>query len=125
MSEDMYVLKHKVTPVQLVRLNDRTMQESPEDYPDSYLITVLSEAIESDIKIPYGFDQVQDWIVALKSGKKIVNPMSPREELEQYYDQYCSDTPAGREVRVIIKETVDIIAKEHPDVADWLGDNDA
>lgn len=79
-------------------------------------------------------ETVEDWIAALKSGKKIVNPMSPREELEIYYadQEDAIKYPIDMEGRIRaiairkgIKKAVEIIAKEHPDVADWLGDQNA
>lgn len=64
-------------------------------------------------------DQIEDWITALKSGKKIINPMSPREELKHYYESECGYVQYG------VNKAIEIIAKEHPDVANWLKDGDA
>lgn len=65
-------------------------------------------------------DEIRDWLLAVESGKKIVNPLSPREEVRELY--YSQKNEHGE--RSLILDLLEIIAKEHPDVADWLGDKD-
>lgn len=128
MSEDVYVLTHKASVEQLDNLNKTEFWDEPEDYDDSNLISNLYSTIECDVT-PYGMSQVCDWIAALKSGKKIVNPMSPREELKQYYDGMCFsvESRSGNPFypKQLIECVVEIIAKEHPDVSGWLKDGDS
>jgi hypothetical protein len=73
-------------------------------------------------------DELDDWIAAVKSGKKIVNPMTPREELKKYYDGMCYsvESRAGNPFypKQLIECAVEIIAKEHPDVSGWLEEDD-
>lgn len=68
-------------------------------------------------------DWIDEVIKACRSGKKIVNPMSPREELKKAHDYYSSDIAisafdGGRAAGIEL--AVEIIAREHPDVKDWL-----
>ncbi|MCO7127783.1 hypothetical protein NIE88_18720 [Sporolactobacillus shoreicorticis] len=114
MSES-YVLNEKVAVDTLERLNNTgecTLSEC--------LYRALGTTPTSD-----DLDQASDFITALKSGKKIVNPLSAREELKDELKKFyqLSDMQTG--YRKGIHEAVRIIAKEHPDVADWLGDQDA
>jgi hypothetical protein len=78
-------------------------------------------------------EEIIDLVHAVFSGKKIVNPMSPREELEMYLTDRQEEAkyPSGDDVRIRVigikqgvKKAIEIIAKEHPDVADWLKDSD-
>jgi hypothetical protein len=104
-----YVLNKRVTEETLERLNNTG------DYTLSQcLYRALGTANASD-----DLNQASDFISALKSGKKIVNPLSPREELRKVYERhndYVPGTQAGIEI------AIKIIAKEHPDVVDWLKD---
>jgi hypothetical protein len=121
MNEDVYVLKKRIDPVVLGILNDG-------DAVPSSLIKVSIITMENCKFRMADLDDISDWIAALKSGKKIVNPMSAREELRKM----LKDEESEPEDRLwydgwkkgIIRAT-EIIAKEHPDVKDWLGDQDA
>lgn len=69
-------------------------------------------------------EEIVDIVHAVFSGKKIVNPMSPRDELKQWYDGFSAGCISHLNVRESIEKVIEIIAKEHPDVADWLKDSD-
>lgn len=86
----------------------------------SLLWALQQEDSESFGKYVPSDETVEDWIAALKSGKKIVNPLSPKEELRSLYFgiEGLSDFHSG------INQALKIIAKEHPDVKDWLKDNE-
>lgn len=119
MSEDVYVLEKAV---------------------NSAILYELNMSIDASLRLYKGYTaylrrthhgyptmkEIEDWVSAIESGKKIVNPMSPKEELKQYYDGMCLyiETHAGNLIypKEYIKRVVKIIAKEHPDVADWLED---
>lgn len=115
MSEDVYVLNKAIEQPVLEILNSNQLE-------DKIDTEMLCDAIEA-INIWPDLDQVENWIAALKSGKKIINPLSPKEELEKtfkaaasYHEvSYCEGYKTG------IETALSIISKEHPDVADWLG----
>lgn len=117
MSEE-YVLPLKASKNELSRLNDLTEDDelcSPE-WRFAYFMRDRSSVTS--------LDWIKQIIKACESGKKIVNPMSPREELKNELKKFyqLSDLQTG--YRNGIHEAVRIIAKEHPDVAQWLdGDN--
>jgi hypothetical protein len=114
MNGDVYVLKNKVHSTVLSSLNGYG-----NDSNAGKLASALADTWPSD-------NDLDDWIAALKSGKKIVMQMSPREELLQLYNEYlakrvpCSEESFVNGMKCGIKDAVKIIAKEHPDVADWL-----
>ncbi|WP_028983307.1 hypothetical protein [Sporolactobacillus terrae] len=113
MSEQ-YVLKTSVSENQLRALNE------------AYGTWAIKSAIEKDKDYPT-FEEVADWLAAKRSGKKIVNPMSPRDGLKSVYEKYKqSDTSDSYYQGMArgIRNAVEIIAKEHPDVADWLEEGD-
>jgi hypothetical protein len=89
------------------------------------------------LKVDYhaisGVDEVDDWANAIKSGKKIINPLSPREEFETMWEiaknNAKPDIVDGSDEKCLayadgIYDAAKIIAKEHPDVADWLKDGE-
>jgi hypothetical protein len=68
-------------------------------------------------------EEIVDLVHAVFSGKEIVNPLSPEEEFRKKRAELI-----GSDLDVVgefVDPLVEIIAKEHPDVADWLGDKDA
>jgi hypothetical protein len=69
-------------------------------------------------------DELEDWIAAIKSGKNIVNPLSPRKELRMYLEDILHGKKHGITRYEIAFQTAEIIAKEHPDVKDWLEQDD-
>lgn len=117
MSEDVYVLKELISFDALRSLNHSRDK--------SKIVENLWHAIGNLDKGWPQFDQVEDMIAALKSGKKIVNPMSPREELEKFRETPVDVvSPEPISFNDIIDTVIEIIAKEHPDVKDWLKDGD-
>lgn len=108
MSEDVYVLNKKVSKPVLYNLNQKKSIE-----------TALTHNYQKE-----DFNQIEDWIAALKSGKKIVNPMSPKEELKLKYRDIESDEFNFVNPKTIIEDVVEIIAKEYPDVKGWIKDDD-
>jgi hypothetical protein len=108
MSEDVYVLKYKLPHEILDYLNDHPGKAG------------LSKVLR-DVVTFKGKDEVLDMVNACWSGKKIVNPMTPREELKKLMDTsyWTEDFVAG------VQRAVEVIAKEYPDVADWLKDGDS
>ncbi|MFT8362937.1 MAG: hypothetical protein ABF608_07110 [Sporolactobacillus sp.] len=109
MSEE-YVLKNKAEKYVLDDLNN---QKKP--YAER-----IGYAINDSNSDYISLETVEDWISALKSDMKIVNPLSPREELRSLYFgiEGFSDFHSG------INQAIKIIAKEHTDVADWLEDGE-
>lgn len=75
-------------------------------------------------------EQLEDWCAAVKSGKKIVNPMPPREIFQKNYYSTVDDikTNPDDEGSKAFKAGMDCayecFVKEHPDVADWLKEDD-
>jgi hypothetical protein len=68
-------------------------------------------------------EEIVDIVHAVFSGNKIVNPMSPEEEFRKKRAELI-----GSDLDIVgefVDPLVEIIAKEHPDVKDWLGDQDA
>jgi hypothetical protein len=129
MSEEAYVLKKKASCDVLAGLNDRDRWTDIEAKTD--MVNNLYRALETSGEERITIDQVENWISALKSGKKIVNPLSPKEELEMYLTDRQEEAkyPSGDDVRIRVigikqgvKKAIEIISKEHPDVADWLKD---
>lgn len=112
MSEDAYVLKKEVSDDVLTELNSSLIPENR-----------LFKAQYVDQFYP-PFDVISDWMSAIKSGKKIVNPMPPKEELIKYREDILNGKKAAMTRISMLYEMVDIIAKKHPDVATWL-DGDA
>ncbi|UAK17581.1 hypothetical protein [Sporolactobacillus terrae] len=120
MSEDVYVLKRKLNSIDLQKLN-----KNPYESNTRKIFAVLNVAGNIDrIEI----SQVEDWIAALKSGKKIVNPLSPKEEFRRSLGHLCglANSVGGEylQLKNEILEVVRIIAKEHPDVGEWLKEDD-
>ncbi|WP_028982858.1 hypothetical protein [Sporolactobacillus terrae] len=121
--KDYYMLKDEVRYEVLSNLNATRLED--------FDLTGRLQRAFCRAYIPESVEQAQDWVRAIYSGKKIVNPMSPREELEQYLvdRQEEAKYPSGDDVRIRIigikqgvKKAIEIIAKEHPDVADWIKD---
>jgi hypothetical protein len=91
-------------------------------------VVAMMNAIEESTT--ENLDELQDWLDALKSGKKIVNPISPREELKKEYDAIMHEISLNKVgyydgKKNGIEAAIEIIAKDHPDVADWLKDGDS
>jgi hypothetical protein len=124
MSEDVYVLKEKVDELVLFNLSKNHGTTT------GNLYRAISKYRDvSNIDMYPSLEKVSDWIAALKSGKKIVNPMSPREKIKWLYDDVAKDKTVEiyhkQYVLDTLQEFIIQIAKEHPDVTDWLGDKDA
>lgn len=118
MSEDVYVLKY-VADENIIELLNETAEEE-------YQVVALMNAIEQSPTEK--LDEVSDWIAALKSGKKIVNPLSLDEELKQKYIKTYDANWANKQYREGysdgMRDCLKIVSKKHPDVADWLSDRD-
>ncbi|MCO7177038.1 hypothetical protein ACFP7A_01325 [Sporolactobacillus kofuensis] len=122
MSEDVYRLKNKVSCDALAELNDRDKWTDIDAKVD--MVDNLYRAIDTSDGERITIDQIENWIAALQSGKKIVNPMSPREEMEKAYKSFGTKSDVGVATRTGILLAIEIIAKEYPDVADWLKESD-
>lgn len=115
--EDVYVLKEVEDNTVLAMLNSKRAEVSK----------LYAALAERENGLPHKLDIVDDWITALKSGKKIVNPLSPRDGLKSVYEKYKqSDTSDSYYQGMArgIRDAVEIIAEEHPDVKDWLEEGD-
>lgn len=116
MDDQQYVLKKTINDSALEMLNKRINTRSHRLY----------WAINKLIDDEYPSDtQLDDLIAALKSGKKIVNPMSPPEKVKYLCDEVkTTEMYNGQYVVDTIKELIIQISKVHPDVADWLKEDD-
>ncbi|WP_332238908.1 hypothetical protein [Sporolactobacillus sp. KGMB 08714] len=97
------------------RQSEETLQKLNRDSG----LTGFKRAIE-DVVAVSGKDEVIDMVAACWSGKKIVNPMSPREELNKLMDAlFPSD-------KNLVRQVLGIIAKDpkHAEVKDWLKDGE-
>jgi hypothetical protein len=104
-----YTLKKPVNSIVLKALND-----------DNKFSYNLASAINRSEYFPDD-EQFDDWISAMKSGKKIVNPLSPRKELNKFVEKIKNSSMMNKIPTLdFIDQAIQIIAKEHPDVADWL-----
>jgi hypothetical protein len=120
-----YVLKRKVGKYALECLNGDLNEDgkSPSVYR---LYLAMSHVIGKGITL----DDLKDWIAALESDRGIVDPMTPEEELRDLYDEHFAKmVPYGganqsNGIEYGIRTAVEIISKEHPDVADWLKEDD-
>ncbi|WP_028976459.1 hypothetical protein [Sporolactobacillus terrae] len=115
MSEETYVLKNWKSEKVLEKLN------SISGYAG------FKCAIE-EIHQVNGKEDVIDMANACWSHKRIVNPMSPKEELRLLRDAYAGPVDitnlGAAKGEELIDSVVEIIAREHPDVKDWLKDGD-
>ncbi|MFT8709474.1 MAG: hypothetical protein ABF820_08605 [Sporolactobacillus sp.] len=116
MSEDVYVLKKAVNDDALKYLN----QQCGYFFESESLWKAIGNLNTGWPEL----EQVEDMIAAIKSGKNIVNPLSPKEELKRYYNSFDSSDTDFKQYsdfpETAIEKTLTIIAKEHPDVATWL-----
>ncbi|BBN97477.1 hypothetical protein [Sporolactobacillus terrae] len=126
MSED-YVLKTEVDNMTLYELN---IHFGDGKYKVANIHHAIEKWLEDNLGNGYpSLEQLEDWIAALKSGKKIVNPLSPREKVKWLFDYVAKDKTAElyhkQYVLDTLQEFIIQIAKEHPDVKDWLKDGES
>jgi hypothetical protein len=120
-----YTLPFRLSEAELKDLNAGQSDKDDKLYSPEFRFAIFMRNREGVMSL----DWIHKVIKACRSGKKIVNPMSPAEELRILRDAYAGpvDVTALGAVKgeKLIDNVVEIIAKEHPDVKDWLGDKDA
>lgn len=103
MSEE-YTLKSRVGSNTLSNLNDKQLLYK------SRITQALNFFSPNE-------EQMIDIVHAVYSGKKIVNPLSPREEFYRYYEQL---SPNGRRD---INGAIEIFRKEFHGIENWTKDS--
>ncbi|WP_100488581.1 hypothetical protein [Sporolactobacillus pectinivorans] len=83
----------------------------------------INRALEKSNKWP-NLEEIEDWIEALKTGREIINPITPKEEFIDAFNSDVGEEKWDRGFNQGMKTAIEIISKAYPDVADWLKEGD-
>jgi hypothetical protein len=128
MDEDEYRLKKPVKQKVVDNLNIRAKGFSP-----VYRIYKAIGKLSPNEGYLLSEETFIDIIHAAYSEKKIINPVTPQEELRRYYDKLLSETAEWSKsckyeqgIMVGIDTALRSVSQVHPDVKKWLkeGEND-
>jgi hypothetical protein len=83
----------------------------------------IDDAINNNYPYALSLEIIEDWIAALKSGKKIVNPLLPREEFFNWYSQLPESFWGNTKQKPseFVDKAIEFISKEFHGVETWIG----
>nr|DAL87902.1 MAG TPA: hypothetical protein [Caudoviricetes sp.] len=112
-------------------VNDEALKILNSDWSPAVKISTVFRVADH----PETEEEAKDRVTAIFSGKEIVNPLSPREELKREIDYAIKKKEMSipdtniygyfNGLIVGLNQATEIIAKKHPDVKDWLKEGEA
>jgi hypothetical protein len=102
-----YVLKETLGQSLLNVINHRIF------FPQGRIRDFMDTASRKNIKLTESV--IQDVVKGIYSGKDIVNPLTPENEMHTYYD----GLPNGFE-KEFVRKTIHIVSRQFPEVKHWI-----